>query len=147
MPYTNTISLTLGSSKAGLTLFAQLIDTTAVNVGSAIYGGFYDLGKGNYIWTYNSFPDNFRGGIKFYSAADPSTLLAATAINPEEVETVKNIETEVAAISAVIDELTNPPKEVTIEVPHILTQGSTVEIVAGSSTPSPSIQIITGEGS
>ena len=59
---------------------------------------------------------------------------------------MKNIESKVDAIEAVIDELTNPPKEVTIEVPHILTQGSTVEIIAGSSTPSPSVQITTGEG-
>jgi len=146
MSYTNSISLALGSSKAGLSLSAQLFDTAGTNVGSLITTGFVEIGQGNYIWTYSGFPDDFRGGVKFYNVAAPATVLAATAVNPEEIETVKNIESKVDAIEAVIDELTNPPKEVTIEVPHILTQGSTVEIIAGSSTPSPSVQITTGEG-
>jgi hypothetical protein len=147
MAYTNSISLALGSSKAGLSLRAQLFDTAGANVGSAVSSGFVEIGQGNYIWTYSSFPDAFRGGVKFYDVAVPAIVLAATAINPEEIETVKNIEEKVNSIESVIDELTNPPKEVTIEIPHILTQGSTVEIIAGTSTPSSSIQIITGEGS
>jgi hypothetical protein len=134
MAYTNSISLTLGSSKTGLSLRAQLFDTAGTNVGSLVSVGFVEIGQGNYIWTYSGFPDGFRGGVKFYDSTALSIVLAATAVNPEEIETVKNIEDKVNSIEAVIDELTNPPKEITIEVPHITSQGSSVEIIVGNTS-------------
>jgi hypothetical protein len=83
MAYTLTIGLALGSSQTGLTLTAQLVDTTGANVGSAVTTGFVELGVGNYTWTYASFPDDFRGAIKFSSGA---TLKAIAAVNPQEAE-------------------------------------------------------------
>jgi hypothetical protein len=98
MPYTLDISLALGTSKAGLTdLRAQLVDTAGANVGSAVSSGFSDMGQGNYLWHYASFPDGHRGGVKFYSNAAPSTTLAFAAINPEEAE---NVDTKVSELVA-----------------------------------------------
>lgn len=83
--YTLDIALALGSSQTGLTLSAQLVDTTGANVGGAIGTGFVEIGQGNYLWHYAAFPDGHRGGVKFSAGA---TLKAFVAINPEEAERV-----------------------------------------------------------
>lgn len=83
MAYTLDISLALGSSQTGLTLSAQLVDTTGANVGSAVTTGFTEIGAGNYLWHYTAFPDGFRGGVKFSAS---STLKAFVAINPSDGE-------------------------------------------------------------
>jgi hypothetical protein len=99
MAYTLDISLALGSAKSGLTdLRGQLVDTAGSNVGSAISSGFTEIGAGNYLWHYASFPDGHRGGVKFYSNAAPSTTLAFAAINPEEAE---NVDAKVSSRAAV----------------------------------------------
>jgi hypothetical protein len=49
MSYTLDISLALGGSKTGLTLNAQLVDSSLANVGSAISSGFYEVGNGYYL--------------------------------------------------------------------------------------------------
>jgi len=79
------ITLALGTSKTGLTLAAQLTDSSGVNTDSEIIAGFVEVGKGYYTWTYSSFADSFRGGIKFYSLGSPTDVLAFTTINPEEL--------------------------------------------------------------
>ena len=87
MTYALDYSLNIGMT--GLTdLRAQLIDTTGANSGSAISTGFAEIGSGCYLWHYAAFADGFRGGVKFYRAAAPGTVLAFAAINPEEVESV-----------------------------------------------------------
>lgn len=87
MSYTLNFSLALGPGKAGLTdLRAQLVTSGGANSGTAISTGFAEIGSGNYIWNYASFADDFRGGVKFYSNAASSTVLAFAAINPEEAE-------------------------------------------------------------
>lgn len=87
MAYTLDISLALGSGKAGLSdLRAQLMDTAGADVGSAVSTGFSGVGAGNYLWHYAAFPDNHRGGVRFYSNAAPTTVLAFVALNPEEAE-------------------------------------------------------------
>jgi tartrate dehydratase alpha subunit/fumarate hydratase class I-like protein len=88
MPYTFSHSLLLGSASSGLSavLRAQLFDTAGVDIGSAISTGFVDSGTGTYVWTYNNFPDDFRGGIKFYNNGDPTKTLAVIAVNPQEGE-------------------------------------------------------------
>lgn len=88
MSYTLNFSLSLGPGKTGLTdLRAQLVDSSGANSGSAITTGFVEIGsQGFYLWNYASFADNFRGGVKFYSAAASSTILGFAAINPEEAE-------------------------------------------------------------
>lgn len=78
-----TLDTALALDAAGLTLSAQLIDTTGANVGAAVTTGFVDLGLGFYLWHYAGFPDGFRGGVKFSAGG---TLRAIAAINPEEAE-------------------------------------------------------------
>jgi hypothetical protein len=86
--YIQDYALSLGPANAGLTdLRAQLVDTSGVDVGSAVSTGFVEIGSaGHYLWHYASFPDGHRGGVKFYSNAAPSTILLFGAINPEEME-------------------------------------------------------------
>ena len=88
MAYTICISLSLGSSKTGLTLNAQLLDVDLNLVGSAVSSGFSEVGNGNYLWNYSGFPDGFRGGVKFYSQGSANNVLSLVSINPEEVENV-----------------------------------------------------------
>jgi hypothetical protein len=85
MAYTSTFSMALGASKAGLTLAAQIMDTTGANVGSEITAGFVEIGGGAYMLT-ASIPDSHRGGLKVYQSGVPATILAFAAINPEELE-------------------------------------------------------------
>lgn len=87
MSYELSYSLSLGPSRTGLTdLRAQFVDTASANSGSAITTGFSEVGSGYYQWYYTSHADNFRGGVKFYSNAAPSTLLGFLTLNPQEVE-------------------------------------------------------------
>jgi len=58
-----------------------------MNMEKIISDGFKEIGNGNYLWRYDQFPDNFRGGIKFY--ANPSSILAFTSINPEDLNLAK----------------------------------------------------------
>lgn len=85
MVYTLDIPIALGSSQTGLTLEAQLVNTSGADVGSAVTTGFTEIGLGNYLWHYASFPDGHRGGVKFRLSGG-GTLKAFTAINPEEAE-------------------------------------------------------------
>jgi len=86
MAYELVFSISLGSAKVGLTLAAQLVDKTGANVGTEITTGFVEIGGGNYLWYYDGFPDNHRGGVKFYEVGAPGAILAFAAINPEEAE-------------------------------------------------------------
>jgi hypothetical protein len=95
MSYLLTIGVTLGTSKVGLSLAAQLVEYIEetdiyANLGSIITSGFAEMGGGSYAWTYD-FPDNFRGGIKFFSQSDTNAVLAFTTLNPEDAETIKII--------------------------------------------------------
>ena len=91
MAYTLSTLISLGKSKVSLSLSAQLFDTNGSNIGSYITSGFVEIGQGNYLWTYNGFPSGFRGGVKFFSQADYSTVLAASPINPEDAEYINSI--------------------------------------------------------
>jgi hypothetical protein len=135
MPYLNTININLGSSKSNLTLYAAFYDTDGqVLAGKGrITSGFVEFTKGNYLWTYDGFPDNFRGAVAFYNNSNDD-FLAMTSVNPEEVE-------RIAYMSGIIDELTNPPKEITVEVPHILTKGTSVDVIADRTMNDKNIQI------
>lgn len=101
MAYTISINIALGAGHAGLTLKAQLFDTTGAAVGSEVTTGFIEKGtRGNYLWTYAGFPDGFRGGVSFIDSADDS-ILAITSINPEEIELIDDL-------SSASDPLLNP---------------------------------------
>ena len=86
MAYTQNINIALGTSKTGLTLVAQLVTSAGADSGSVITTGFSEIGAGNYLWTYDSFTDDFRGGVKFYESGVPATILAFTRVNPQESE-------------------------------------------------------------
>lgn len=77
------IDIHLGTSKTGLSLKAQLVDSSNAPVGSEITTGFSELGNGDYMWHYASFPDDFRGAVKFYKT--DGTYMASTCINPTEI--------------------------------------------------------------
>ena len=90
MSYILDYALSLGQGNVGLTdLRAQIVDTAGVASGSAIATGFSEIGSGFYLWHAVTIPDGHRGGVKFYSAADPTTILAFSAINPEEIDPVE----------------------------------------------------------
>jgi hypothetical protein len=92
MAYTLDFAIALSASKAGLSdLRAQLVDTAGADVGSAISTGFAEIGSGNYLWHCTTIPDAHRGGVKFYSLAASTVILAFAAINPEEAERVADI--------------------------------------------------------
>ncbi len=95
MTYASTTSLSLGTGQTGLILRAQLISYDGTSVGSAISSGFVEIGQGNYMWTYSSYPNGFRGVVKFYDSASPSVILAIAAINPEEIENIVSIKSAV----------------------------------------------------
>jgi len=78
-----TLDTAIALEAAGLTLSAQLVNTTGANVGSAVTTGFVDLGGGMYLWHYAAFPDGHRGAVKFSSGG---VLKAIAPINPEEAE-------------------------------------------------------------
>lgn len=99
MSYVLSISLTLGSSKAGLTLNAQLVDSDGNDYGSIITSGFVEIGNGYYLWKYD-FPTGFRGAVKFFEASVPGTPLGLAAINPEEAELVQNLHQEGSVVTA-----------------------------------------------
>lgn len=141
MAYTLTTSISLGSSRTGFILSAQLFDTSGVEVGGLVTLGFVEIGQGGYLWTYSGFPDNFRGGVKFYNTSYPTVVLTITSVNPEEAEYVAKIKQEVEIIKSQISAI---PKEITIEVPHIVTRGRSVDITDDSSIPSRQIEIKTG---
>lgn len=85
MSYNISIDISLGSSKTGLTLNGQLVDTDGNDSGAAITTGFVEIGTGTYQW-YGAITEGFRGIIKFYESGSPSTVLAVASINPEEIE-------------------------------------------------------------
>lgn len=87
MPYALVTLVNLGSGSTGIDdLRAQLVDQAGADVGTPIDTGFVERRSGVYLWYYDAFPDGFRGGVEFYSAADPAVILAATDINPQVAE-------------------------------------------------------------
>jgi len=74
------ISISLGSSKAGLTLEAMLINPNGSNNGSAITTGFVAIGDGNYVLD-TAVTQSFQGIIKIYESGQ-TVVLAIASINP-----------------------------------------------------------------
>jgi hypothetical protein len=85
MPRAIVISVNLGAGFAGLNLVAQIIRPDGTNMTGLIADGFYEVGEGFYIWEYLNFPDNFRGGVKFYNQADTSRVLSFIDVTSEDV--------------------------------------------------------------
>lgn len=131
MSYTLDISLALGGSKTGLTLNAQLVDSSLANVGSAISSGFYEVGNGYYLWHYSAFPDNFRGGVKFYQQGQSSTILTFVSINPQDAE---NLDMKISNVSSG----SGSGNEINVNVGH-----SNIVVENASDTPVGNDQYIT----
>lgn len=74
------IPISLGTSRTGLTLRAQLVDVAGANVGSPITTGFTEQDKGNYRWYYAGYADDFIGGVDFFDDGTDE-FLVSTAIN------------------------------------------------------------------
>lgn len=121
MAYTLDAALILGAGQTGLTdLRAQLVDTAGSDSGAAISTGFVEIGtSGSYLWHYAAFPDAHRGGVKFYSLAASSVILAFAAINPEEAE---NVDAKVTTRAT--------PAQVNAEVLDVLTVDTFAEPAA-----------------
>lgn len=140
MAYTATTSIVLGASQVGKTLNAQLVTTAGADYGSVISSGFVELGVGCYLWTY-SFEDDFRGGVKIFNQGDEANLLTIFAINPEEIQQVAEL---TQLVNNINDNMNTTPKEITIEVPHIATHGTTIDLATGTDGSSNEIEIKTG---
>lgn len=129
MAYTLDFALNLGAGKAGIVanLRAQLYDTTGTNSGAEISTGFAAIGtNGCYTWHYAAFPDDFRGGVKFYESGTPNTVLSVAAINPEEAEYTDE------AVSVVGDAVENNLSFINIIINRLGTfTGSGVNTVLG----------------
>lgn len=131
MPYTLSITLATGSGVEQTALRAQLVDTDGNNVGSEIIHKFTPIGEDFYLWTYDGFPDGFRGAANIYDANNPSTILINVSINPEEAE---NLDMKVS-------EVTLPEYNITIG--HVT--GTLVNnAVISDTSPTSQISIVTG---
>lgn len=72
----------LGTGLAGLTdLRVQVVDTAGANVG-AVQTNIVAIGSGFYLWSSNSLAEAQTGGVKVYSAATPTNVLAFGELNP-----------------------------------------------------------------
>lgn len=97
MAFGFTIGVTLLESDVGLPLRATLLDTDGHEMAGhvAISTGFAEIGQGYYLWSYDNFPDWFRGAVKFYSNGNPSQILAVLTLNPEESSYVAYIKNQI----------------------------------------------------
>jgi len=134
-----TISISLGSSKDGLTLNAMLINPDGSNNGSAITTGFYVVGDGNYILNH-TIDQAFEGIIKIYEAGE-TAVLAIASINPTVLASAgldnvaienMNIRQAVAIMSAVLSgNLSKSGEEITIKA---IDDAATTRVVATTNT-------------
>lgn len=91
MSQTLTISIALGPAFSGALarLRAQLLNTAGALVGGLVATGFAATPgtNGDFLWTYSSYPDGFRGAVQFYDTATglPIPNLPLYSINPEEL--------------------------------------------------------------
>jgi hypothetical protein len=86
MSYKLTATLAIGSENALDDLRAQLIDEDGVDYGDEISTGFSSGGGDFFLFTYDQYPDGFRGGVRIYNINDPTETLTVLSINPEEAE-------------------------------------------------------------
>lgn len=85
MSFTDSGLVIAGDSYTSETWSAQLLDTAGSNVGSAVTTGFVHLGTGNYSWVYASFPDGFRGTVRFTSSPTGLVRYAPFGQSPANV--------------------------------------------------------------
>ena len=154
MSYNMSISLILGTSQIGLSLSGQLFDTTGTNFGSVITTGFVEIGTGSYLFNL-TVPDNFRGGVKIFPSSDSSNILTIVSINPEEIEnSLKNTESLIELenkvnlieenVSTIENIVNTTPKQINIEVPQIVSKGSSIVLNTGTVSSNSNIEIKTG---
>ena len=86
MAYSLNYTFGLGSANTGLTLRAQILNTSGSNTGSEITTGIVEIGNGWYYARVTTIPDDHEGSIKFYESGSPSTPLIAFSVDPKEGE-------------------------------------------------------------
>lgn len=84
--YPLTFPLSLGQSQTGLTLKARLIDETGTPVGGFITSGFSERGRGLYLFSYASIPDDFQGAVEFVDDATEEVVFIASVNPPPAAE-------------------------------------------------------------
>jgi hypothetical protein len=91
------VGIDLGVTETGLVNFLrmQLINYDGSGIGASIQNNpptsiLTEIGNGMYLWHYEEFPDNFRGGIKVYNINDPLETLGFSAVNPEDIENIES---------------------------------------------------------
>lgn len=97
MAHSVTFAIALGAGSAGLTLSAQIKDTSGNNVDGLVTTGFVDLTGGNYSWT-GSIPDGQQGTVEFLSLG---VVKAIASLNPAETEerpTAQQIDTQLSSV-------------------------------------------------
>lgn len=82
----NPLSFTFYTTPAIADMRAQFYTSAGANSGSAIDTGFLEVGTNGMYNFFGDPGDNFTGGVKFYSLADASNILAIRDISPKEVE-------------------------------------------------------------
>lgn len=96
--YPLTFALSLGLSQTGLTLKARLLDETGTPVGGFITSGFSERGRGLYLFSYASIPDDFQGAVEFTDDG-AEVVVAIAEVNPPtepEVDLDSMLQTPVA---------------------------------------------------
>lgn len=122
MAFTLLIGLILGKSKAGITLAAQLLSSDGTDYGDEIITGFSEIGNGCFQWLYEDFPDNFRGGVKFYEYGTPNDVLTSITLNPEE---------RVGAEEPIEIEVGHSEEKYNVEQGGIINTGDRIDITTG----------------
>jgi hypothetical protein len=83
------------------------------------------------LWHYSAFPDNFRGGVKFYQQGQSSTILTFVSINPQDAE---NLDMKISNVSSG----SGSGNEINVNVGH-----SNIVVENASDTPVGNDQSIT----
>lgn len=85
MSYPITLPINLGSSKTGLTLYAELRDSAGAQVGADVTAGFVERGNGTYLVPI-TIPDDFAGIIEIHDDADDAILAVAPVDGPSNAD-------------------------------------------------------------
>lgn len=116
MAYSLNFSLSLGSGSTGLILNSQIVNSDGTDYGSVISTGFVEIRRTVIIFgVIHSFLIIFVGGVKFFNASSPSTIISFNAINPQEAEYINAKVTDVIASGKIVVDVGNNPDSTVVE--------------------------------
>lgn len=90
------ILIKLGKTYTGLSLKAQLVDTSGSDRGASISSGFVELEDGEYLWTYG-FDTTFQGAVKILKS--DGTYLTSFGLNPDDSSDYSDILNQILRIT------------------------------------------------